>query len=424
MRTVTVCCHGTGYDSHRANAEGELVDWFYRNIAGGEISMSKGVVQNVTNGTRILLSGPGSATEPGTFTTPVLQPNMVNPKTGDQRNHRWMTKQEHRVLGTVVNTLAGTTGGHGWNTNVKLAMNLLQRAHSANPIGRINMIGWSRGAVTCIKLANELFGPPWSNAIECNIFAVDPVAGTSKGTKDKHRTLNTNVKNYVSTLAMHEQRKWFKVQDAERIVASPTTRCVMLPMPGRHNTAPVGDSDVAKVTGNLACAFLSKFGTGLNATHSAGLSGMGEMVAAYARMIVGFDGYAQGADTAGQKLMGGGLEPRAFLQNLKQYQKCDYWINEHHRRCFKKDYSRVYDFMFHQPQGTDMKDITTIDRGFAYLLRSNQGTAIRSSLISNGLLGSQGNNLVTFQGIGRNRPAGVSSDVMYKWPGDDLPIRA
>jgi len=55
-----------------------------------------------------------------------------------------------------------------------LALNLASQKPDA-----INMIGWSRGAVTCIRIAWKLYQSQDGNIrdIPINIFAVDPVAG-------------------------------------------------------------------------------------------------------------------------------------------------------------------------------------------------------------------------------------------------------
>ncbi len=58
-----------------------------------------------------------------------------------------------------------------------LAYKHLAQARSTNPITKVNMIGWSRGGVTCFELANRMFADPDLRHIPVNIFACDPVPG-------------------------------------------------------------------------------------------------------------------------------------------------------------------------------------------------------------------------------------------------------
>lgn len=240
--------------------------------------------------------------------------------------------------------------------------------------------------VTCIKLAGALFEKTWSRNILCHLFVVDPVAGTYKGTQNANRTLNANVKYFVSTLAMHEGRGFFHVQDADRIrQTTPFTRCAMLPMPGVHNTAPIGKSDVADVTANLACTFLQQFGTSMNKVRRPHMGFRGEMVAAYTRIASDAQGYAV-PPTLGTKIQGG-VAPREFLEKMQNYVKSNYWVNDHHRRCFKEDYTAVYQFMFHGAGG-GARPLREIDAGFNQLLigGTSTGNAIKLSLQSKYLI--------------------------------------
>src|SRR5262249_11159381 len=73
----------------------------------------------------------------------------------------------------------------------------------------INMIGWSRGAVTCGVIATMLWENDGLKGIPVNIFAIDPVAGVDSGVGDgsvSRRYLYPNVKNYVSILRSEERR--------------------------------------------------------------------------------------------------------------------------------------------------------------------------------------------------------------------------
>lgn len=65
--------------------------------------------------------------------------------------------------------------GKGWGNVVMQVMAGLQAAHQAQPIGMVNLVGHSRGAVTCHMIAHAIdHAMP---GVRCNIFAIDPVPG-------------------------------------------------------------------------------------------------------------------------------------------------------------------------------------------------------------------------------------------------------
>src|SRR5262249_28628624 len=129
----------------------------------------------------------------------------------------------------------------------------------------VNLIGWSRGAVTCIRIANKLLTNEATASMPCNIFAVDPVAGTGSKDKEGVDKLGRNVKNYVAILAMHERRSYFKPQDWSRlsVVDESATRACMLPFPGLHSTLVTVKEprETAQIVRVLAVKFLEKHGS-------------------------------------------------------------------------------------------------------------------------------------------------------------------
>lgn len=120
----------------------------------------------------------------------------------------------------------------------------------------LNLTGFSRGSVTCIRIANELKQLERQlrrkervgltdedtrllarlRGLDIHIFANDPVAGLGDKTHMEGRVIPSNVKSYVATFQMDEMRRDFKPQDMTRaIIASPYTQVSMLPMYGNHS---------------------------------------------------------------------------------------------------------------------------------------------------------------------------------------------
>lgn len=97
---------------------------------------------------------------------------------------------------------------------------------------KVNLVGWSRGGISCHMLANAMAGDPALRHIPVNIFAIDPVPGISNFQLEKVH-LGKNVKEYVAFYARDERSKGFSCV-IPRTDAS--TRISIYPMAGRHAT--------------------------------------------------------------------------------------------------------------------------------------------------------------------------------------------
>lgn len=97
---------------------------------------------------------------------------------------------------------------------------------------QVNLVGWSRGGISCHMLANAMFKDAELKNIPVNIFAIDPVPGI--GNFQEHRVkLNPNVKEYVGIYARDERSKGFSCVIPQTATGTKTS---ILPMPGRHAT--------------------------------------------------------------------------------------------------------------------------------------------------------------------------------------------
>lgn len=97
---------------------------------------------------------------------------------------------------------------------------------------QVNLVGWSRGGVSCHMLANAMLADDELKKLPVNIFAIDPVPGV--GNFAKHRVhLGENVKQYVGFFSRDERSKGFSCVIPK---THASTRCHVYPMPGRHAT--------------------------------------------------------------------------------------------------------------------------------------------------------------------------------------------
>ncbi|BCA93954.1 hypothetical protein TUM19329_03150 [Legionella antarctica] len=124
----------------------------------------------------------------------------------------------------------------------------------------INLTGFSRGSVTCIRIANLLQSKKNDlekqksqnqgnlgaedenllkrlNQLDLNLFLMDPVAGLTDKSAKESRIIPEMVSSYVAVLQKDERRPDFKPQDMTRIVvANPQkTKMTMLPLYGNHS---------------------------------------------------------------------------------------------------------------------------------------------------------------------------------------------
>lgn len=260
----TVFAHGTG--GHRSGRDLELITEFGACCWGrGTNENPNAFYKKAYQNSFLILDGVGTS---DMYTTP-KGPAMVGLAT--------LTRPGHAMPGDFKPD----------SLDKPLKPANLRRLHKKKQFPTtINMIGWSRGAVTCIKLANAICdhfvdGKPYSvlkdykkgyvtgnmvqlypawtakvpaSKITLNLFLIDPVPGRfgvtgeefgSKrsvermppGEKD-YQQLPRIVKRCIVTLASDEQRSGFVPLDADKVkILSPkTTTAVWLPFPGIHRT--------------------------------------------------------------------------------------------------------------------------------------------------------------------------------------------
>lgn len=424
MSVFTVYCHGTGFNRIKGVEADELVGWFHNHNGGVEASL---IGSAVGVGSYLINDGPGHSGND------LAQPQQVNPMTGNAKTNLSVKKvltrptfADHATGNTggqkVAAKARGLISGQGWDENTQRTVNIIQdlKFDNGQAIDTVNLVGWSRGAVTCMRIANLMY-EVFKNEIECNIFAVDPVAGSDAGKKmDDTQVLHSNVARYVGILAMHEMRSTFKPQDWSRIKA-PATKCLFLPMPGVHNAQVLvkDPPDAAYITRNLACGLLQAWGTPVTDTPYGHLSTARDMSVAYARLVLSLSEHKDfETKSVGGRLAGGttSLRRRDFathsrMDTYTRGGKESYWINEHHRACFAEAFPDAYDAIF-ESKGSGEIRLTASSR-FATFFQAVSGNApLRNSLFSKGLLAGTGDGSL-LMGIGAGR---YSNQLSHSWP--------
>lgn len=433
MSTFTVYCHGTGFNRVKGVESNELVAWFHSHNAGVEATLSGSLV---TRGDYLINEGPGHGGED----KGIALPQQVNPMTGDLKKNLSVGKMITRP--TLADHAVGKTGGQkwfaqtrgmiggqGWDENTQRTVNVIQdlKFEKGQAIDTVNLVGWSRGAVTCMRIANLMY-EVFKDEIACNIFAVDPVAGADAGTKmDDTQVLESNVERYVGILAMHEMRSTFKPQDWSRVRA-PATECIFLPMPGVHNAQviPGTPPDSAYITRNLACGLLRSWGSPITATPYGHLGSSTDMCLAYARLVLALSEHKNFETKSVKGRLGGGttsLRRREFATHSKMDTytrggKESYWINEHHRACFEDAFPDVYAAIF-ESGGSGEMALTAQSRFSTFFGVVSGSAPLRHSLMAKGLLAEESDTKYTI-GIGAGRYA---NQVRCSWP-ETFPLHA
>jgi len=428
MSTFTVYCHGTGFNRIKGSENDELVAWFHNHTTGVEAQLNGGAV---SAGNYMINEGPGHSGNG------IVQPQQVNPMTGAPKQNLSLKKvitrptfADHAVGNTggpkMLAKQRGMISGQGWDENVLRTVNLIQdlKFDKGQPIDVVNLVGWSRGAVTCMRIANKLF----EVFITCNIFAVDPVAGADAGEKmTDTQVLEANVERYVGILAMHEMRSTFKPQDWSRVRA-PATEAIFLPMPGVHNAQVMvkTPADAAFITRHLAYALLRDWGTPIGSVPYGHLGTAQDMCIAYARLVLSLSEHKSFETKSVGGRIGGGttsLRRREFathsrMDTYTRGGKESYWINEHHRACFAAAFPEVYEFVF-ESSGSGEIALTANSRFGPFFHALNQSAPLRQSLLAKGLL-SVVSPTAFAMGVGTGR---YPNQVRCAWP-DGFPLHA
>lgn len=221
--------------------------------------------------------------------------------------------------------------------------------------GTINMIGWSRGAVTCLRLATWIYYLFYTSNIKINIFAVDPVPGFDayKNLGDA-RKITPVVKNLVIILAKDERRSGMHPLDAKELQVEDTTKTNLLfiPFPGEHATMvrQKGGSggalnDVADIIKYLAWKFLSKKGTKFKSDFGFKWISNTFLLSLYSDVALNKEKYiAHGKSAHRLQQKYGGMYDRGLRKS--GYGDSDIFVNDHHRDLFMVSLPNLWNYFF------------------------------------------------------------------------------
>lgn len=327
MSVFTVYNCGTGANR---NSDGEVIAFLARATTGPEAG---GPALN-PNGVWMITDGVGKARNKDLGSA--YTPGVHNPVTGKANAPKGL-----RHLAKAVGLVRGNVGGFGWEQNVEYAVQTIAGLRELPT--KINMAGWSRGAITCHKLAHKVY-EIWPE-IPVNIFAFDPVPGPGNF-QEANITLPPNVKFY-SVMQMEDEARW--IMRPMTISDQPLTSNDLTEksfhyygMPGQHDTGVMFmNSEVGQIGASLACKFLKRHGTavdGLALDRNAYLENYAKvrMKMASFRMKKG----------GGLRVIGNPSTGFNFRRGLNPgFASSKFFVNEHHRSAFAKFYPQLVSYL-------------------------------------------------------------------------------
>ncbi|MCC8536853.1 hypothetical protein ACDH70_01075 [Xanthomonas axonopodis pv. poinsettiicola] len=327
MTILTIYNHGTGGSSMKGPEKAEIVNLFGNND------------RSLPFQGKVITEGVGSIGDPQRIALAFSRDPGGGPT--------WMDAAQHGRSSTAGRAFnAGV--GHGVQQNVESTVEFIRMLNLNNQLpSTLNMLGWSRGAVTCIRIAWSLYQSqdPVLRKIPINIFAVDPVAGAGHSNETDATTLTPNVRNYMATLATGERRRFFKPIAGHRLhVEDPHATCTwVLPVPGHHSDTAKMNNNVGEIVFNLAYRFLHACGTQVPAMRHYRLSN-GEAWKKYEQIMVG-QAKVHTTSLLSRTAMGGIGYSRGGEATAHAFGE-DFFPNIHARLLFMDAYPMTYDAYF------------------------------------------------------------------------------
>ena len=266
QNVVTVYCCGT--NKHR-----DMEDYLIGNL----FRLDLGAPQSDTEcGHKYIVDGPGSS-RPISKTKSVID----NLDRGKRSGFSFGDSGKAKAYGPLTDRLQGIVSGKGWADNVYevqqwlLLVDAKLKTTTGRNLERVNLIGHSRGAVTCNMIAHMMSktNPAW----EANIVGLDPVPGSDassfraeEGTIGNLYELPPNVRNYFAMLMEHVGTDGVNIRfqpiflEKMKFERAGNLNFTQLPLPGKHGDLSKFELESVplwKISASNCVEFLTRLGT-------------------------------------------------------------------------------------------------------------------------------------------------------------------
>ncbi len=268
-------------------------------------------------------------------------------------------KMMNRALSTHHTTGMKQLTGTGTQDNVVITLQWLWMEYHRKDKPKfrtINLVGWSRGAVTCIMLAHAIEAAGFRGLLpnlKVNIFAFDPVPGglndfekngdfQKTGRAGTVDTLSKCVGEYSAVLAENVGGAKGMVFKCVSPTASGATKKTEFPMPGQHST--VANYDANNPVGQIGIAlcheFLIRHGTEL---HFSKTLSEPKMIDLYASALLEHGKFKKKGFINRKKVFEKSTAAKVRAPLVRnQMRKHDFFVNQHHCDLFAKHLPTVW----------------------------------------------------------------------------------
>lgn len=139
----------------------------------------------------------------------------------DIENHQLICQRKLRETSQQINYVDAILNGAGYKDAKQEMRKVIDAmlAHDTNIPLTINFFGFSRGADTNLRMANELKQLYGSDRIrEVNILSIDQVPGPDRANALNAKMVPDNIKHFVQVLMEDDKRSLFAAQDISKLV--------------------------------------------------------------------------------------------------------------------------------------------------------------------------------------------------------------
>ncbi len=341
---VTVYCAGTAYDSK----SDDIVAWLNSRTAG---TRSRDL---------FFFPGPGS----GEFAASLTTAAVADTAAAVARSAVGKLPQVRIEADTVQAAARGINAaqqlldkmtGTSLHERIALAVRQLREAKAAG--SQINLVGWSRGAVTCLGIAYALAEDSELRSCKVNLFLFDPVPGPERENSANWSRELTSLRSNINALAVvlmeNDDRDWMLPPLTAPFTSCARDRCgevdakriTLYPLPGAHASAVETTGlyvESAAIGAHLVSRFLQRHGTSVPADK---LLTDAALLDAYARLkrkaFYGFTGRESSTEwrlspTLGVTRVSVPVARLAKIPN--EFRATRFFVNEHHKRLMAKHY--------------------------------------------------------------------------------------
>jgi hypothetical protein len=145
--------------------------------------------------------------------------------------------------GTAENILHGLMHLKGETKNPALKEEMLEIGPKLRAVGKVIIVGWSRGGVTGIQFARDMYKDPELKDIEVHMLSIDPVPGFGNMTLGLWKNIfhiYPNVKQFTGIYAKNERSVGFtpviphRVDEAGTRLSDDLLNKIVMEIPGNH----------------------------------------------------------------------------------------------------------------------------------------------------------------------------------------------